>query len=321
MKTDGFAGGGESLSIIPSNQHGMTVNDFTRGTERLIDPIAVGKVHYYQRWLRHLPKSWQRRIVTTASSKASKMGFVVEPYALFLFYEINDLDGAKALLPEGFELTKSRVFVGDEEKYYGITSVFRLHTSVFWGARSEFYAVAKNTRTGLMSWVILDYISDTISYDTKNGLRSAEAGKAVVATTCEGRLLADIGGAGGGRAVSCVADLARPRVRDLDEKLWIEGNTSIAYGRELATNGDLFSLTFLPQEMSTAWEIPLADVEVTELSYFPEVFGGELAQVACFPFAQHMLSDSPGNSTFYGSKEALKKAAEAVDFRQIRALN
>lgn len=290
----------------------MKIDDFACGSEKLIDPIEVGKIHYFQHWLNMLPKSWQRKIVTNASKKSARMGFVVEPYAFFLFYEIADLAKANSLLPEGFELAKARAFAGDTEKYYGITSIFRLHTSAFWGARSEFYVVAKNTKTGLLSWVILDYVSDTISYDQKHGLRSAEARRAVVTTTCEGKFLADIANIVDGRRVSCQASLLHPVARALDERLWIEGNTSIAYGKSIANDGKLFSLTFMPEEMSQAWEIPLTDVDVEELSWYPEVFNSKLCQAVCFPFAQHMLSDSPGQSTFYGSKAALQKAAETA---------
>lgn len=296
----------------------MNISDFARSTERLIDPATVGKVHYCERWLRRLPKSWRRKVITHASQKASKMGFVVEPYAFFLFYELEDPTLITSFLPENFQPAKSRVFAGDVEKYYGIASFFRLHTSTFWGARSEFYVIAKNAATDLLSWVILDYISDTISYDHRNGLRSAEAKQAVITTTCEGNLLADISHRINGRRLACAASLNRPQPRPLDEKLWIEGNTSIAYGRKLADTGDLFSLTFLPQEMSTAWEIPLEDVTVEELSWYPEVFGGNLARAVCFPFAQHMLSDSPGSSTFYGSKQSLAKAANSVDFTRLK---
>lgn len=292
----------------------MKVDDFAYGSERSIDPIEVGKVHYLQRYLRILPKSWQRKIVTSASKKSPKMGFVVEPYALFLFYEIEDIARVNSLLPDGFEVTKSRVFAGDEEKYYGIASIFRLHTGTFWGARSEFYVIARNEETGLMSWVILDYVSDTISYDQKHGLRSAEAKRAVVTTTCQGRLLADIANQLDGRRIACEVSLFHPKLRSLDEKLWIEGNTSIAYGREIADSGDLFSLTFMPEEMSEAWEIPLADVVVKEVSWYPEALDGKLDRAVCFPFAQHMMSDSPGNSTFYGSKTALRRAAESTKF-------
>jgi len=292
----------------------MKVNDFAYGSERLVDPIQVGKVHYMQHWLNKLPRFWQRKIITNASKKTPKMGFVVEPYAFFLFYEIKDAAKVNALLPDGFEIMKSRVFAGDEEKYYGIVSTFRLHTSTFWGARSEFYVVAKNTKTGLMSWVILDYLSDTISYDEKHGLRSAEAKRAVVTTTCEGQVLVDMANDIDSHRIAYKANLANPKTRTLDEKLWIEGNTSIAYGREIAKDGKLFSLTFMPEEMSTAWEIPLDDVSVEEVPWFSDLLSREPVQAACFPFAQHMLSDSPGKSTFYGSKEALRKAAEAVEF-------
>jgi len=294
----------------------MKVNDFAYGSERLINPIEVGKVHYLQRWLRVLPKSWQRKIVTKASEKSPKMGFVVEPYAFFLFYELKDTEyeHINSLLPEGFRIAKSRVFADGPEKYYGIASIFRLHTSTFWGARSEFYVIARNTTTGLLSWIILDYISDTISYDQKHSLRSAETQKAIVTTTCEGKFLADMAHGIDGRRIACEADLSHPKLQKLDEKLWIEGNTSIAYGRELADDGKLFSLTFMPEEMLEAWEIPLNDVTVKELSWFPEVFNGHLDLAACFPFAQHMLSDSPGKSTFYGSKDALRQAAKNTKF-------
>lgn len=294
----------------------MRVDDFAYDSERLIDPIEVGKVHYLQRWLRILPKSWQRKIVTKASEKSPKMGFVVEPYAFFLFYELKDIEHERinALLPEGFKIAKSRVFTNGPEKYYGVASIFRLHTGTFWGARSEFYVIARNTKTSLLSWVILDYISDTISYDHEHGLRSAEAKHAVVTTTCEGKFLADLTNSADNRRIACEADLSHPKLQKLDKTLWIEGNTSIAYGRELATDGKLFSLTFMPEEMLTAWEIPLNDVSVKELSWFPEVFGGHLDLAACFPFAQHMLSDSPGKSTFYSSKDALRQAAENAQF-------
>lgn len=288
----------------------MKINDFARGSEKLIDPIEVGKIHYLQHWLNMLPKSWQRKIVTNASRKSAQMGFVVEPYAFFLFYEITDLPKASSLLPEGFELAKARAFTGDMERYYGIVSIFRLHTSAFWGARSEFYVMAKNIKTSLLSWVILDYVSDTISYDHKHGLRSAEAKHAVATTTCEGQFLADITNTLDKRRISCQASLLHSTVRALDERLWIEGNTSIAYGKEIADDGKLFSLTFMPEEMHQAWEIPLSDVNIEELSWYPEVFGSEPCQAVCFPFAQHMLSDSPSKSTFYGSKAALQKAAE-----------
>lgn len=101
-----------------------------------------------------MPKFIQRKIVTGAANKADKMGFVVEPYAFFLFYEIEDLKKVQKYLPDNFEPCESSIFENDPLKFYGITSIFRVHTSAFWGARAEFYVVAKDKNTGLVK---LDY--------------------------------------------------------------------------------------------------------------------------------------------------------------------
>ena len=298
-----------------------TVNDFARGTEKLVNPMDVGTTHHLQKKLSRLPVFIQRIIITSAAKKASKMGFVVEPYAFFLFYEIDNPDKIQYLLPDGFIPAKSSVFAGDTAKYYGIASIFRLHTSAFWGARSEFYAVSRNTKTGLLSWVILDYSSDTISYDKKHGLRSPDADYSVVTTTCEGKFIGEIK-SNTGHIISCEADLAHHQMRALDESLWIDGNTSIAYGKEIGGgDGGLFSLTFLPAEMKEAWEIPLRSITHEKVTWFKDVLGGKLDKAACFPFSQHMLSDSPGTKTHYGSKTSLEKAASSVDFSKLKTFS
>ena len=296
----------------------MNISDFAYGTEKMIDPMLVGKTHYMQTRLCKLPKFIQRRIITSATKKTKEMGFVVEPYAFFLFYEIKDPASVQKYLPADYRPAKSCAFVGDTPRYYGIVSIFRLHTSTFWGARAEIYLTTENIKTGQLSWVILDYVSDTISYDYRHGLRSPDASHAVVTTTCEGHFLAELKHHDRHRCIICEADLTHATSRELDEKLWIEGNTSIAYGEELAGNdtGDLFSLTFLPREMKTAWTIPAKDVHIKKLVWFPEMTNTELAGAVCFPFAQHMLSDRPGVSTHYGSKSALEKAANSVHFKE-----
>lgn len=283
--------------------------------------MEVGTVHHLQKKLAHLPVCLQKKIVLSAAKKANKMGFVVEPYAFFLAYELPDPTKVQPDLPDGFTPVKSRIFKDDPEKYYGITAIFRVHTSVFWGSRAEFYTIAKNETTGLTSWIILDYISDTISYDEQKGLRSPEAEYAVVTTTCEADFLADIKKKDAKNRLVCQASLAHPKMRPLDEKLWIDGNTSIAYGKTTGSDsGDLFSLTFFPEEMKQAWDIPLKDIKLAKVGWFPEVFSGELDRAVCFPFAQHMLSDGPGNQTHYGSKSALAKAAHSIDFSTLKSL-
>lgn len=299
----------------------MNVKEYAKGVERLVDPMAVGKVHYLQTKLKHLPKFVQKKIVTSAAKKTSKMPFVVEPYCTFMFFEIKDPAQIEKYLPDGFVPAKSSIFTGDPAKYYGIVTMFRVHTSVFWGARVEYYLVAKNTKTDLLSWIIMDYMSDTISYDEQNGLKSPEAISSVMTTTCEGDFICDMESQDKTKTAHCEANLKNAKLRQLDPTLWIEGNTSIAYGRQVgSSSGDLFSLTFFPEEMSAALEVPKKDVSVGQ-AHTAQKFTAELDRVVSFPYAQHMLSDAPGAHTHYGSASALKKAALAVDFSKIKTLN
>ena len=206
----------------------MNVLEYAKGVERLVDPMAVGMSHYMQTRLRKLPVWLQRKIVTSATKKADKMPFVVEPYCTFLFYEIPDPSKVQKFMPDGFVPAKAAVFEGGPEKYYGIVSMFRIHTSVFWGARAEYYLVAENTATGLLSWVMMDYISDSISYDEKHGLKSPDVKAAVMTTTCEGDFVCDMKSLDGEKKVKCQANLMKAKMKPLNQRLWIEGNTSIA---------------------------------------------------------------------------------------------
>lgn len=300
----------------------MNVLEFAEGVEKLVDPMMVGQSHYMQTRLSKLPVWLQRKIVTSATKKADKMPFVVEPYCTFLFYEIPDPAKIEKFMPDDFVPAKSAIFEGDKEKYYGIVSMFRIHTSVFWGARAEYYLVAENQKTGLLSWVMMDYISDTISYDEKHGLKSPDVRAGVMTTTCEGDFVCDMKTLDGKKKVSCFANLMHAKMRPLNQRLWIEGNTSIAYGRLAGeADGDLFSLTFFPEEMKQALEIPMKDVRgYNAATATTGSFGAALERVITFPFAQHMLSDSPGNHTHYGSEAKLRKAVEAVRFEKIRTL-
>ena len=299
----------------------MNVLDYAKGVERLVNPMEVGKVTYMQTKLRRLPVWMQRKIVSSATKKADKMPFVVEPYCSFMFYEILEPEKMQRFLPEGFRPAKAAVFAGDKEKYYGIVTMFRVHSSVFWGARTEFYLLAENAETGLLSWIICDYISDTISYDAKHGLKSPDASRAVMTTTCEGDFVCDMKNADNKKYVRCEMNLTDAKMRPLDKRLWIEGNTSIAYGRLAGeADGDLFSLTFFPEEMKQALEVPLGKVRKAEVLCGTGKLGGVLERAVSFPYAQHMLSDAPERRTHYGSEEALRAAVEKVRFDKIKTL-
>ena len=299
----------------------MNVLDYAKGVEKLVNPVEVGKVMYLQRRMRRLPVWLQRKIVTSATKKADKMPFVVEPYCSFLFYEVTEPEKMQKFLPAGFRPARAAIFEGDAPKYYGIVTMFRVHSSVFWGARTEFYLVAENAETGLLSWIICDYISDTISYDEKHGLKSPDVSQAVMTTTCEGDFECDMKNENGKKFVQCEMNLTDAKMKKLDERLWIEGNTSIAYGRLAGeADGDLFSLTFFPEEMKQALEVPVSKVRKAEVLCGTGKLGGILERAVSFPYAQHMLSDAPGQRTHYGSEKALREAVEKVHFGKIKTL-
>ena len=301
----------------------MNVLQYAKGVERLVDPIQVGKTHYMQTRLAQLPVWLQKKLVKSATKKATMMPFVVEPYCTFLFYEIPDPTKVQKFLPDNFVPAKSQIFAtASPAKYYGIVSMFRIHTSVFWGARAEFYLVAEDQRTGLLSWVMMDYLSDTISYDERSGLKSPDAPHSVMTTTCEGDFVCEMKSTNGKKKAECLLNLKRAKMKPLNQKLWIEGNTSIAYGRRAGEpDGDLFSLTFMPEEMTQALEIPLDDVKFASVATDTTgKFGARLERAATFPYAQHMLSDAPGQSTHYGSETALRHAAESINFTKLNPL-
>ena len=300
----------------------MNILEYAKGVERMVDPMAVGKTHYLQTKLSKLPICLQRKIIKSTTKKATKMPFVVEPYCTFLFYELQKPAQIQKFLPAGFIPATSSIFTGDTPKYYGIVSMFRLHTSVFWGARAEYYLVAQNSATGLLSWVMMDYISDTISYDEKHGLKSPDCHSAVMTTTCEGDFICDMQTPDHQKSVHCEANLDNAVMRPCNPTLWIEGNTSIAYGRLAGeSDGDLFSLTFFPEEMSRALEIPLTDVRIAHATTKTGKFDTTLDRVITFPYAQHMLSDSPGIHTHYGSEKALRSAAEKINFKTLKSFH
>ncbi len=249
-----------------------------------------------------------------------------------MFYEITAPKKMQRFLPAGFRLARSAIFEGDVEKYYGIVTMFRVHSSVFWGARCEFYLVAENVETGLISWIICDYISDTISYDTKHGLKSPDVSGAVMTTTCEGDFVCEMTDMSGKKYVRSEMNLDGAKMRNLSPRLWIEGNTSIAYGPLAGEeDGDLFSLTFFPEEMKRALEVPIGKVRKAEVLCGGGKIGvdglnavgrlgGVLERAVSFPYAQHMLSDAPERRTHYGSEAALREAVEKVDFGKIKTL-
>lgn len=296
--------------------------DFAKEVEQLIDPITVGSLHFMQYFNQLLPKFAQKRIVKSSSKKTPSMGFVVEPYSSFLCYEIEDIEQAKLLLPDGFELIKTRIFTDDEPKYYCIFGCVRAHTSAFWGVRTEFYIIAEDKRTGLLSWIIIDYDTNTISYDSKNGLSSPNSNYSIITTNHRGNLFVDIRNNNKDRKLAFNTNVEKGVMTKLDQRLWLEGNLSIGYGRNLSEkDGDIFSLKFEPCEVEKALRISLTNLNLEANNWYPGLFKKVPSQIACFPYAQHFISDSPGYSSKIKNADELVNAINTINFNEIKVFS
>jgi hypothetical protein len=299
----------------------MKETSFIKGVERLINPIDVGTLHFMQGLNDFLPTRVQKKMVAASAKKNPQMGFVVEPYSYFLCYEIADLHKASTYLPDGFKLIKTKIFEDTEPTYYGIIGCFSAHTSGFWGLRIECYIIAENTHTGLLSWIIMDYDTNTITYDPKNGLSSPNAPGSIITTDYNGTLHVDVINKTR-RALKFESDLTCGEFKSLDKRLWIEGNLSVAYGKH-KIDGDpgIFSLTFKPEEFSKALSLPKESLNLISNTWFPELFESKPKELVCFPFAQHFLSDSPGFSSQLSNESELTTKVNRTNFDQIKVFS
>ena len=84
-------------------------------------------------------------------------------------------------------------------------------------------------------------------------------------------------------------------MRNLEQKLWLMGNTSIGHSLKYIKGDDHpFAVIFDPGEVKEALDIPPEDIRITENTLFPGLAEPEISMVICFPFAQHYIADSPG---------------------------
>jgi hypothetical protein len=299
----------------------MKENNFSKNVEKLVDPIDVGSLHFMQFFNNLIPKTIQRKLVKSSSKKTPYMGFVVEPYSYFLCYEIKDLEMAKTLIPEDFELIKTNIFANDEAKYYCIIGCINAHTSAFFGSRIEFYIIAEDKKTGLLSWIIVDYDTNTISYDKKQGLMNPNS-NLVITTNFDGTLIVESIRKDNSKKLIFNSDIKNGIMTPLDQRLWLEGNLSIGYGKDISEkDGDIFSLKFNPLEVEKALKIPFESLNITINSWFPDLIEDTPSQIVCFPYAQHFISDSPGYSSNIKNKEELIKEVDKLDFNKINVFS
>jgi len=291
--------------------------EFVTQTERRVSPKEVAKLYARAEMLAKLPLSAQRWIIGHAGGDPY-VGFVVEPYCLFLAYEIDDLTLARTQLPADYELVPTTMFADGEPRYCSILGAFNVHSSVFWGSRVELYLIAEDTRTGMLSWVICDYESNTINYDPGEGFSGATTSRSIITTSHAGDVIVDVRSRERTNHVNVTAALPGAPMRPLDQRLWIDGNLSIDYGgRLMDTSSVPFGLIFDPGEMAQAQDIPLESVSVERNTFGAEFMQAEPFEVACFPYAQHFLTTSyPQPSAIVdqaGLEDAVREFASATD--------
>jgi len=272
---------------------------FVERTEGMVSPRDVGRLYQRAEMLARLPVAIQKVIVDRASGDDPSIGFVVEPYCFFLTYELADVAAAQRQLPPHYELVPAAIFDTTEARPCGIVGAFNIHTSVFWGSRVELYVIAEDQRSGMLSWIICDYESNTINYDPGQGFSGATTSRSVITTTHRGEVLIDVAGASGTNRLATVASLEAATMTPLEQRLWIEGNLSVDYGGRLMDPGSVpFGLVFDPDEMRQALQLPLDDVTVDENTFGASFLAPEPFEAACFPYAQHFLTSSfPTEST------------------------
>ncbi|UCG40430.1 MAG: hypothetical protein JSV07_08270 [Acidimicrobiia bacterium] len=282
---------------------------FIKDTEDMIRPKDVGLLYQRAEMLRRLPLGLQRWIVSRASSGDPSIGFVVEPYAFFLSYEIIDLDWAQSQLPESYRIVPAAMFDDVEPRPCAILGAFNVHTSVFWGSRVEFYLIAEDTRSGMLSWVICDYESNTINYDPGEGFTGASTRHSVVTTSHRGEVIIDVGSGERNHHIDCVARLEGAPMRPLEQRLWIEGNLSVDYGGRLMNEESVpFGLVFDPEEVARALHVPLDAVDVGTNTFAEGRIAGAPREAACFPYAQHFRTSSFPVATPVHDRAALEAA-------------
>lgn len=297
--------------------------DFIKNTEEKIDPIGVGSTHFLQNILQILPVKIQNQLVKNAAKKSPYISFVVEPYSTFLCYEITDIKWAKKLLPNNFELVKTKIFEEEEAKYYCILGCFNVKTSSFWGSRLEFNIIAKNKETNLTTWVIIDYDTNTLMYSEKKGLESKSTNKFINTTTWNGDIVIDIENSNKNRSLilNYNANYENKIRKKLDYKLWFEGNISITYGNQISKSGKTFSLMFEKQEVEYANFIDPSLVNIEKNTWYEGLYDKTLVKCVEFDYAQHFVSDNIGYVSNFKNQEDMESKKSKINFDSFTLVN
>lgn len=296
----------------------MNNEQFIKKIESMVKPIDTATLQLVAPLIKHVPSIVQNKLIEKSAANNPYMAFIVDPYSTFLFYEIVDFDMAKHMLPDGYKPIKTKTYEDSEPKYYAVFGSFNVRTSAFSGARLEVKIVAENNETGLLSWVIIDYESNTLSHDQLNGVVKQTTEKALYTINHEMNIIADFENSDKDRALIFNANLQNAKEKKMAKRLWVEGNISIGYGRIISQNSSQpFSLKFNPKQVEKAYQIPLSDLQVIKNSWFTGLFSDEPVAAVCFPYAQHYLSDSPGYHSNVKDIEDMVEQYENLDLTKM----
>jgi hypothetical protein len=268
---------------------------FIKGVESLINPMEVSNILFFQKLKRLLTSNIMKRFLYRASKKTPYIGFAIDPYSLFLFFRLSDIEYAKSMLPERYELSKTSLFADDEPDYYMGIGNLNTRASTFWGTRQEVYLIATDKKTGLLSFIFIDILSNTIIALPTKGIADPNCERAIFTTNSKGEIFLDIQEERTSRKLILTGSIKRGKMRRLDQSLWLMGNTSVGHCKRFIKGEDNpFAVIFDPAEVHEALDIPLEDIRITENTLFPGLAHPEISRVICFPFTQHYIADSPG---------------------------
>ena len=277
---------------------------FIRKVESLIRPAEVSDLLFFSSLKKFIPPSLFKRVLYNTSKRYPHIGFVIEPYCLFLFFKLRDVDRARRLLPERYELAKARVFEEDPPEFYFGMGIFNTRASTFWGSRLETYLIATDRVTGITSWIFVDILSDTIIAHPGKGIADPNCARAMYTTSSRGEVFLDFQHAREDRGLELRGNLTRGTRRPLEQDLWIMGNASIGHVESFGSDSDEpFAVVFDPAEVASALDLPVGDLRILRNTILPDFAEPELRKAVCFPFAQHYIADSPGRRTFVKDPE------------------
>jgi hypothetical protein len=290
---------------------------FIRGVESLVDPMDVSHLLFLQELRKMLPRPLFTRLLHRTARRTPYLGFVIEPYSLFLFFRLKDVERARSMLPDRYRLARSRIFADETPDYYLGVGSFGTRASTFWGVRQEAYLIAEDRETGLISWIFVGILSNTVIALPATGIANPNSRGAVFTTTSKGEILLDFKEDRTGRQLSLKGTITNGRLRELDEPLWLLGNTSIGHSRHMSNGDDSpFAVIFDPAEVERALDIPPEDITITRNTLFPGLAEPEPSRVLCFPFAQHYIADSPGCRTVVTDRADMIRKYNAMRDRE-----